>query len=78
MKTFPKPLSADEEQRYLLRFQRGDPKAKNILIEHNLRLVAHVAKKYQGCDEDQDDLICGWVKEPVVLARKEKVVKELR
>ena len=57
MKTFPKPLSADEEQRYLLRFQRGDPKAKNILIEHNLRLVAHVAKKYQSCDEDQDDLI---------------------
>ncbi len=57
MKTFPKPLSADEEQRYLLRFQRGDPKAKNILIEHNLRLVAHVAKKYQGCDEDPDDLI---------------------
>ena len=57
MKTFPKPLSADEEQRYLLRFQRGDPKAKNILIEHNLRLVAHVAKKYQSCDEDPDDLI---------------------
>lgn len=57
MKTFPKPLSADEEQRYLIRFQRGDPKAKNILIEHNLRLVAHVAKKYQSCDEDPDDLI---------------------
>ena len=57
MKTFPKPLAADEEQRYLLRFQRGDPKAKNILIEHNLRLVAHVAKKYQSCDEDPDDLI---------------------
>lgn len=57
MKTFPKPLSADEEQRYLLRFQRGDPKAKTILIEHNLRLVAHVAKKYQSCDEDPDDLI---------------------
>lgn len=57
MKTFPKPLSADEEQRYLLRFQRGDPKAKNILIEHNLRLAAHVAKKYQSCDEDPDDLI---------------------
>ena len=57
MKTFPKPLSADEEQRYLLRFQRGDPKAKNILIEHNLRLVAYVAKKYQSCDEDPDDLI---------------------
>ena len=57
MKTFPKPLSADEEQHYLLRFQRGDPEAKNILIEHNLRLVAHVAKKYQSCEEDPDDLI---------------------
>lgn len=57
MKTFLKPLSAAEEQFYLLRFQRGDPEARNILIEHNLRLVAHVAKKYQGCDEDPDDLI---------------------
>ena len=57
MKTFQKPLSADEEQHYLLRFQRGDPEAKNILIEHNLRLVAHVAKKYQSCEEDPDDLI---------------------
>ena len=57
MKTFLKPLSAAEEQFYLLQFQRGDPEARNILIEHNLRLVAHVAKKYQGCDEDPDDLI---------------------
>ena len=57
MKTFLKPLSFAEEQFYLLQLQRGDPKAKNILIEHNLRLVAHVAKKYQGCDEDPDDLI---------------------
>ena len=57
MKTFLKPLSAAEEQFYLLQFQRGDPEAKNILIERNLRLVAHVAKKYQGCDEDPDDLI---------------------
>lgn len=57
MKTFLKPLSAAEEQFYLLQFQRGDPEARNILIEHNLRLVAHVAKKYQDCDEDPDDLI---------------------
>lgn len=57
MKTFLKPLSFAEEQFYLLQLQRGDPEAKNILIEHNLRLVAHVAKKYQGCDEDPDDLI---------------------
>ena len=52
-----KPLSAAEEKFYLLQFQRGDPEAKNILIERNLRLVAHIAKKYQGCDEDPDDLI---------------------
>mgnify|MGYP000721079642 CR=1 FL=1 len=51
MKTFLKPLSAAEEKFYLLQFQRGDPEAKNILIERNLRLVAHVAKKYQGCAE---------------------------
>ena len=57
MKTFLKPLSAAEEKFYLLQFQRGDPEAKNILIERNLRLVAHIAKKYQGCDEDPDDLI---------------------
>ena len=57
MKTFLKPLSVAEEQFYLLQFQRGDPEARNILIEHNLRLVAHGAKKYPGCDEDPDDLI---------------------
>ena len=57
MKTFLKPLSAAEEQFYLLRFQRGDPESRNSVIEHSLRLVAHVAKKYQGCDEDPDDLI---------------------
>jgi len=57
LKTFLKPLSAAEEKFYLLQFQRGDPEAKNILIERNLRLVAHIAKKYQGCDEDPDDLI---------------------
>ena len=57
MKTFQKPLTAAEEQLCLRRCQEGDPEAKRILIERNLRLVAHVAKKYQGCDEDQDDLI---------------------
>ena len=57
MKTFLKPLSFAEEQFYLLQLQRGDPKAKNILIEHNLRLVAHVAKKYQNSEEDMEDLI---------------------
>ena len=57
MKTFPKPLSADEEQRYLLRFQRGDPKAKNILIEHNLRLVVYIAQKFDNTGVGVEDLI---------------------
>ena len=42
---------------YLQKYQEGDSQAKNILIEHNLRLVAHVVKKYQGTGEDTDDLI---------------------
>ena len=46
-----------EEQYYLQQYQRGDMEAKNILIERNLRLVAHVVKKYQGVDEETDDLI---------------------
>lgn len=57
MKTFQKPLTAQEEKEYLSRFQAGDPKARDILIERNMRLVAHVVKKYQGLDEDLDDLI---------------------
>lgn len=57
MKTFPKPLTAEEEKQYLLKMKEGDSEARRIIIEHNLRLVAHVAKKYQGPDEDSDDLI---------------------
>lgn len=57
MKAFLKPLSLSEEKEYLLQYQRGSPEAKNILIEHNLRLVAHVVKKYQNTDEELDDLI---------------------
>ena len=57
MKTFLKPLTSAEEKYYLQRFQEGDLEAKNILIERNLRLVAHVVKKYQGPEEDLDDLI---------------------
>ncbi|HIY18902.1 MAG TPA: RNA polymerase sporulation sigma factor SigK [Candidatus Blautia avistercoris] len=57
MKTFQKPLTLAEEQYYLKQYQNGDSQAKDILIEHNLRLVAHVVKKYQGLDEDLDDLI---------------------
>lgn len=44
--SFPKPLSDEEEKHYLERFRAGDPGARDVLIEHNLRLVAHVMKKY--------------------------------
>ena len=47
MKTFPKPLSHGEEKLYLKRCKEGDQTARNMLIEHNMRLVAHVVKKYQ-------------------------------
>ena len=57
MKTFLKPLTSAEEKLYLQRCREGDLEAKNILIERNLRLVAHVVKKYQGADEELDDLI---------------------
>ncbi len=57
MKTFPKPLSPEEEKHYLQKYKEGDVGARNILIERNLRLVAHVARKYQGTEDNQDDLI---------------------
>lgn len=57
MKTFLKPLTLAEEKFYLQQYQRGDLEAQNILIERNLRLVAHVVKKYQGAEVDLDDLI---------------------
>lgn len=57
MQTFLKPLTADEEKYYLGQYQKGDLEAKNILIERNLRLVAHIVKKYQGVEEELDDLI---------------------
>lgn len=47
----------EEERYYLEKYQKGDMEAKDVLIERNLRLVAHVVKKYQGLDEDLDDLI---------------------
>lgn len=52
-----KPLTSAEEKYYLQQYQKGDLEAKNILIERNLRLVAHVVKKYQNTDEELDDLI---------------------
>lgn len=57
MKSFPKPLTAEEEAYYLRRYREGDLDAKRILIEHNLRLVAHVAKKYVNQGEETEDLI---------------------
>ena len=55
--SFPKPLDPKEEQKYLLRSLEGDIEARNILIEHNLRLVAHIVKKYSGSVRDHEDLI---------------------
>lgn len=54
---FPQPLSDEEESRYLKRVQAGDMSARNTLIEHNLRLVAHIGKKYEGIGDDKDDII---------------------
>lgn len=55
--SFPRPLKAEEEREYLERMAQGDMEARNKLIEHNLRLVAHIIKKYYTQDRDQDDLL---------------------
>lgn len=55
--SFPKPLSRAEEQEYLARWAQGDVEARNLLVEHNLRLVAHIMKKYYTQTDDVDDLI---------------------
>lgn len=57
MKTFLSPLSAKEEKEYLERLKEGDREAKKVLIERNMRLVAHVCKKYQNTEEETEDLI---------------------
>lgn len=57
MKTFLTPLSPEDETACLQRMKKGDLEAKNELIERNMRLVAHVAKKYQNTEEDMEDLI---------------------
>lgn len=54
---FPEPLSSEEEKMYLEKMENGDEEAKNILIERNLRLVAHISKKYASTNIDQEDLI---------------------
>ncbi|AVX19416.1 MULTISPECIES: RNA polymerase sporulation sigma factor SigK [Carboxydocella] len=55
--TFPQPLTPEEEAYYLERLEKGDREARNILAERNLRLVAHIVKKFEGTGEDNDDLI---------------------
>ncbi len=57
MKAFPKPLCATQEQRYLKEYAAGDMNARRILIEHNLRLVAHIVKKYSSHDKDSEDML---------------------
>ena len=57
MHTFPKPLTPGEERSCLERMKEGDHEARNTLIERNLRLVAHVARKYQGMDYEMEDLL---------------------
>ena len=57
MKAFDKPLTAAQERCYLELFHKGDKGAKEILIEKNLRLVAHIIKKYYGTQSEQDDLV---------------------
>ena len=54
---FPKPLSSKDEKKYLLLASQGDIEARNILVEHNLRLVAHIIKKYYSNQNEQDDLV---------------------
>lgn len=55
--SFPKPLNQEDEEKYLKLYSMGDENAKNILIEKNLRLVAHVVKKYHNTGYNVDDLI---------------------
>ncbi|ADG05900.1 RNA polymerase sporulation sigma factor SigK [Kyrpidia tusciae] len=54
---FPHPLSEEEEEQYLKQMAEGDERARNLLIEHNLRLVAHIVKKFENTGEDTEDLI---------------------
>lgn len=55
--SFPKPLTAEEEREYLARMEQGDRAARDALIERNLRLVAHVVKKYYCAQSNQEDLL---------------------
>ena len=55
--SFPKPLSAEDERSYFRKMKSGDINARNKLVEHNLRLVAHIIKKYYSNSSEQDDLV---------------------
>ena len=55
--SFPSPLSQEEEKKYLTQWQNGDISSRNVLVEHNLRLVAHIIKKYYTQTNDIEDLI---------------------
>lgn len=55
--SFPQPLSPEEEQKYIQMYKDGNEEARNVLIERNLRLVAHIVKKYNSTGNDCDDLI---------------------
>jgi len=57
LKSFPKPLTASEEKEYLQKYTEGDLNAKHILIEKNLRLVAHIVKKYQTTEDEAEELL---------------------
>ena len=81
MKSFPNPLTPSEEKEYIQKYTEGDLQAKHILIERNLRLVAHVIKKYQYVDEDPEDLISigtiGLIKAIVTFNPSKGVEKEI-
>lgn len=76
--SFPKPLSPEDEKKYLQMYSEGSDDAKNILIEHNLRLVAYVAKKYNNHAKDAEDLISigtiGLIK-AIITFKRDKGVK---
>ncbi len=59
--SFPKPLSKEDERKYLIAFKNGDMQAKEMLIKHNLRLVAHIVKKYQGSYDNEDLISVGTI-----------------
>lgn len=57
MQTFKRPLSQEEENHYIILSKKGDLEARNLLVEYNLRLVAHIAKKYQSTNRNTEDII---------------------